>query len=116
MKIQSLIFCFVLCLAAKGESLDTNIVNRIVAAIYKAEGGDKARKPFGILSVKVSSKKEAEVICRRTVTNNYQRWIKAGRTNKYLEFLCNRYCPKSSDPVGNERWLKNVKKISGLDF
>jgi hypothetical protein len=51
-----------------------------------------------------------------TIRNNHTRWIRAGKPGKFLDFLADRYCPKSADPVGNRNWKKNVRSISGLDF
>lgn len=85
--------------------------NKIVDSIYLAEGGSKAKVPYGILSVKVSSKEEARRVCYNTVRNNWKRWEKAGRPGTYLEFLAKRYAPigAKNDPWGyNKNWLKNV--------
>lgn len=85
---------------------------QIVGAIYRAEGGPRARKPFGILSVPCSGYEECREICYNTVRNNYFRWIRAGRPGDYLEFLARRYAPvgAANDPSGlNRHWLKNVR-------
>lgn len=85
--------------------------NKVVDAIYKAEGGHKAKVPYGILSIKVSSKEEARRVCYNTVRNNWKRWETAGRPGTYLEFLAKRYAPinAENDPKGyNKHWLKNV--------
>jgi hypothetical protein len=92
----------------KGEYYD---VNQITDAIYWAEGGEKASKPYGILSVPCSSEGDCRNICKNTVRNNYERWIKQGQTQDYIEFLANRYAPigSSNDPSGlNQHWIKNV--------
>ena len=86
--------------------------NQVVDSIYKAEGGQRAIKPFGILSVKCDGYNECRQVCFNTVRNNYHRWIAAGRAGEYLEFLANRYCPvgAKNDPNGlNKNWLKNVR-------
>jgi len=84
---------------------------KLANAIYRAEGGAKARVPYGILSVKVSSEAEARRVCLNTIKNNHTRWIKAGKPGSYLSWLANRYCPKSADPVGHRNWLANVSRI-----
>jgi hypothetical protein len=83
--------------------------DRIVDAIYRVEGGAKAKVPFGILSVRVSSLEEARRVCYRTVQNNHDRWVRSGRRGEYLDFLADRYCPPSDDPKGNRNWKKNVR-------
>lgn len=109
MKYLSLI----LILTTHALALDAN---RIADAIYKVEGGSKAKAPYGILSVRVNDTTEARKVCLNTIRNNHRRWQAAGKPGKFLDFLADRYCPKSADPVGNRNWKKNVKSISGLDF
>lgn len=77
---------------------------RIASAIYLAEGGKKARVPFGIESIKVSGYENARRICINTIQNNHDRWIEAGSPGEYLDFLSRRYCPLNSAV-----WLKNVR-------
>jgi len=84
---------------------------QIADAIWLAEGGAKAKAPYGILSVKVSSKAMARRICLNTIRNNRARWIKAGRPGDYLDFLADKYCPPSADPVGNRNWKRNIKLL-----
>lgn len=79
--------------------------NRIVDAIWVAEGGNKARVPFGILSVSVSGYKSARSVCYRTVQNTHDRWIDDGMRGDFITFLGSRYCP--FEP---ETWVKNVRK------
>lgn len=102
--------------SALGAGLSSTTVNRLADAIYRVEGGARAKAPYGILSIKVSSTDEARRICINTIRNNHNRWIRAGRPGEYLDFLADRYCPPSADPRGNRNWKKNVRSISGLDF
>lgn len=90
---------------------DAEYVSNVVAAIYRVEGGDKTKYPYGIKSVKVSGKDEAKRVCENTVRNNLARWRKAGAKGEYLDFLADRYCPPSVDPKGNLNWKNNIKKI-----
>jgi hypothetical protein len=90
--------------------------NKVVDAIYLAEGGSKAKVPYGILSVKVSSKEEARKVCYNTVRNNWKRWENSGNPGTYLEFLASRYAPvgAKNDPTGlNRNWIKNVSYFLG---
>lgn len=85
---------------------------RIADAIYVAEGGAKAKKPYGILSVKVANEAEARRVAVNTIRNNWKRWHDAGKPGEYLEFLAKRYAPvgAENDPQGlNKNWLKNVR-------
>lgn len=87
---------------------------QIADAIYLAEGGAKAKVPYGILSVKVKDEAEARQVCLNSIRNNRKRYADYGHKQyaTYLEFLASRYCPigAGNDPKGlNQNWLKNVK-------
>jgi hypothetical protein len=90
-------------------------VERLAEAIYRAEGGAKAKKPYGILSVPCEGKEHCGRICKNTIRNNIKRWEKAGKREPYLEFLAKRYAPTigaNNDPNGlNRHWLGNVRSI-----
>ena len=86
--------------------------DEIANAIYRVEGGPKAKAPYGILSIKVSSPAQARRICMNTIRNSRTRWLKAGRPGDELDFLADRYCPPSADPVGNKRWKINIHKLT----
>ena len=84
----------------------------IADAIYYAEG-EKASKPFGILSVECEGYNECRKICLNTIRNNRKRYSDYGykKFDTYLEFLSSRYAPigVKNDPRGlNKNWLKNV--------
>lgn len=84
----------------------------VVEAIYKAEGGPKAVKPFGILSVPCDGYDSCRRICLNTVRNNRKRFAKQSLFTDYLEFLASRYAPigAENDPTNlNKNWLKNVR-------
>lgn len=84
---------------------------KLADAIYQAEGGSKAKKPYGILSVPVKDEAEARRVAINTARNNYQRWQAAGQPGDYLNFLADRYVPASADPQGNVNWKSNVARI-----
>ena len=100
--------CLALLLALPASALDAE---RIADAIWRVEGGHRARVPYGILSVKVKDAAEARRVCLNTIRNNHRRWIAAGRPGEYLDFLADRYCPPSVDPVGNRNWKHNIKSL-----
>jgi hypothetical protein len=84
-------------------------VDKIVNAVYKIEGGARAKKPFGILSVPCNDYADCRRVCANTVRNNYRRWKKAGRPGEYLKFLADRYAPVSAHEL-NKNWLPNIRK------
>lgn len=110
-KMKSIIAIATLMLAATVVIAQRINVERMADAIFRSEGGDKARVPYGVLSVKVKDKADARRICINTIRNNITRWEKAGKPGDYIDFLANRYCPPSADPVGNRNWKRNVTAI-----
>ena len=109
----TLIIAAIAATTAAAAPLPEAEVNRLADAIYRAEGGAKARAPYGILSVKVRSTAEARRVCMNTIRNNWMRWEKAGSKGKFVDFLADRYCPPSVDRVGNRNWKANVGKMWG---
>jgi hypothetical protein len=85
--------------------------NRVVDAIYRVEGGAKAKAPFGVLSVRVSGYAQARRVCFTTVQNTHDRWLRSNRHLRFLDFLADRYCPPSCDPKGNRNWNRNIHAI-----
>jgi hypothetical protein len=85
-------------------------VDRMVKAIYKAEGGSRAKKPYGVLSVPCSTKEACERVCRNSVRNNISRWKKAGSHGDFISFMQRRYAPLSDSPL-NANWSRNVGKF-----
>ena len=84
----------------------------IVTAIWHSEGGEKAKKPFGILSVPCEGYDSCRQICLNTVRNNRKRYAKQSKYNDFIEFLGSRYAPTENcpnDPKGlNSNWIRNV--------
>lgn len=93
------------------QSLSEGEMERIADAIYIIEGGTNARAPYGILSIKVRDTEHARQICLNTIRNNHARWVKSGQKGKFLDFLADRYCPKSEDAVGNRNWKRNIRQV-----
>ena len=106
--IPALLAIFLLCSCRSGP-IPEEFAGRLADAIYHAEGGAKARVPYGILSVKVRDAAHARRVCLTTVRNNWLRWETAGKTGAFVDFLADRYCPPSADPAGNRNWKRNVR-------
>ena len=112
--IHRILFAFVLLASVSAwAGMDTNYCERVVNAIWQAEGGSKAHYPYGIIAKRPLTEPEARRWCRNTVRNNWTRWTRAGSQGDYLEFLQVRYAPTkgaTNDPRGlNRNWLKNVR-------
>lgn len=59
--------------------------SELADAIYKAAGGDKAKVPYGILSVPVKDKQDAHRICLNTIRNNRVRFANQTKFTDYKE-------------------------------
>jgi len=100
--------CAVVC---QGSTIVVKTYNDLASAIYWAEGGPRAKKPFGILSVSCDGYEECRKICIDTIRNNVKRWEISGKEEPYLNFLARRYAPigANNDPSNlNVNWKKNV--------
>jgi len=84
---------------------------QVADSIYRIEGGARAKVPYGILSIKVHDTAHARKICLNTIKNNRARWIKAGQPGAFLDYLADKYCPRSADSVGNKNWKINIKRL-----
>ena len=95
------------CEPAFPEEID---VNRMVNAIWRAEGAEKATYAYGIKSVKYDTLAEARKICENSVRNNIKRWEKAGKPDDFISYMGRRFCPAEIHPL-NRFWSRNVRKI-----
>ena len=91
-------------------------VNKLATAIYKTEGGSKAKYAYGIRSIKYKDINDARHICINTINNNYKRWLKTGSKGDFIHFLGNRYCPTKGNLSLTEKrlngnWVNNCKKF-----
>ena len=113
--------CFVVCMSLHSQSVAMNAVKvnrlnsvgdgKIADAVFFVEGGARAKVPYGILSIKVRDTAHARLVCLATIRNNRVRWIKAGQPGAFLDYLADKYCPRSADPVGNKNWKANIKRL-----
>lgn len=99
--MKCIIIILLLTNAAHAAETEIN-VPRLADAIYRAEGGSKTRYPYGIMSVKTANPR---AVCITTINNRLKLWD--GR-RPFIPFLADKYCPKSADPIGHARWIKNV--------
>lgn len=94
---------------------------KLADAIYRAEGGAKARSPYGVLSVKLRAPtsalrtQEARRITLNSIHNNWKRWQaldpRPSTLDSFIPFMADRWCPVAADPQGNKNWKKNVTAI-----
>ena len=99
--IATIIFSAV-CFASPPADTYTN--EKIVNAIWFAEGADKATYPYGIRSVSCEGLNECRQVCLNSVRNGRARWIKAGKPYDLITFIGLRYSP----PDINPNWVRLV--------
>lgn len=93
-------------LFAQTNEINKEYLNKVVNAIYIAEGKDKTLYPYGIKSVSYSGSEEARKICNNTVRNHYRRWQACSCKKDFISCLGKRYCP---NPTETKIWIKNVE-------
>ena len=85
---------------------------QVVAAIYITEGGTNTSHPYGIMAhYKHTSPHDA---CLNTVNHALRDYKCVAVDRAFITFLCNRYCPEATDPVGHKNWEVNMVKILHL--
>jgi len=82
----------------------------ILLAIRKAENGGPG-KEFGVKHPKAwgTDLDTQAGWAAATIVKNRARYESCSSHGDFIEFLGNRYCPASVDPVGNVNWKKNVR-------
>lgn len=86
----------------------TNLSDRAIAdAIRLAEGRTRGVHRYGIRTAR--SEADGRRTCLLTIEANRGRWKASGARGEFVDFLADRYCPPSCDPVGNRKWKRNVK-------
>jgi hypothetical protein len=92
------------------QSWATPDFNKLADAIYKAEGGNKTRHPYGVL-IKYRNTTPRQA-CINTCKHAWRDY--SGSEDKFITFLARRYAPvgAANDPTGlNRNWEKNVRKF-----
>lgn len=88
---------------------------RLADCIWRAEGGHRTRRPYGIklASGRFLSRNEARLICLRIIRAEFARYhadvYQASGRVDFISFLARRYCPLEADPKGHVAWIKNVR-------
>jgi hypothetical protein len=102
----------VISAAAERNGLDSKLLP-VLFAIRKTENGAKGTE-FGILHCRaVNTDLNTQAgWAAATVKNGWNRYIRDGGDpsdiGAFIAHLGNRYCPASADPLGHERWVRNM--------
>lgn len=114
--MKLLLFCFVSFSCFAGEinyskPLGPNELEKIANKIYRIEGGRKTKYPYGIKSINTRGDAAlARKICINTIKNNQIRWLREKSNKHFLDYLADKYCPPTADPIGNKNWKKNIRQ------
>lgn len=92
---------------AAAQTRNTFSDDAIANAIRSAEGKTFGVYRYGIRTA--SGEADGRRRCLATIRANRTRWATAGAHGEFIDFLADRYCPPSVDPVGNSNWKKNVR-------
>lgn len=107
--MKILLTLLVSCGALVASEFPLDQAHRLAIAIYHAEGGPKARTPFGVTGVK--DFKKARSVCLRLIQKSWEVYevrLEAGMENRsFIEFLGETYCPPHVHPL-NRNWCKNT--------
>ena len=103
------------------ESLQMPNYERLADAVYLAEGGAKAKVPYGIFYPGCS--KSSPAYCRKIAINTfksaYKRFKSSSNSQTYISYLASTYAPMGvkNDPSNlNRHWIRNVNHfIDHLD-
>lgn len=88
-----------------------------LAALWRAEGGHKARQHFGILAVPVRDYVHARRIAAKAVDRVHAKWVRDNRRGCIISRFCDAWCPRQTDATGNSNLKRNMRKmLRGVDF
>lgn len=108
--MKALLLMMALAGAARA-AIPDGYAERVADAIWLAEGGKKAKAPYGILSVKTTDPRR---VCLNTIRNNWGRWEAAGKPGDFIDYLGKKYAPvgAANDPRRlNKNWPRNVRSL-----
>jgi hypothetical protein len=103
-------FACLMILAGIAKAEEPINIERLVKAIYYAEGGDKTSHPYGILA------HYKHTTPRQACINTIKHALRDFRGGDFIAFLASRYAPigVANDPKGlNRNWVKNVRRLYG---
>jgi hypothetical protein len=103
------ILCLVLTTAA--EPISPRLAGDIADALWRAEGGHRARAPYGITTVRVRDHAHAREITLAAIRQEWDRWERGGRRGTFYQHFGRRWCSPRTDAVGHRNLVRNLTTI-----
>jgi hypothetical protein len=106
-----LLALLLLSAAALAEPLTPGLERDLLDALYRAEGGPRARRPYGILTVRVRDAAHARSIAREVMREEWSDWECAGCPGTFPRWFARRWCPPSADARGHRNLVRNLETL-----
>jgi hypothetical protein len=103
------ILCLSLTTAA--EPISPALERDLLDALWRAEGGPRARRPYGVLTVPVRNAAHARAIAREVLREEWTDWECAGRPVTFPRWFARRWCPPSADRRGHANLVRNLEAM-----
>ena len=98
---------FILLTACACYGYSDSWINAMADSIYLTEGGSHTKWEYGIKTHYAHT--TPRQACLNTINHQVRLWEAKGRYKQFISFLSDSYCPYQCDPVGHERWIKNMR-------
>ena len=85
---------------------------QVASAIYRVEGYDKTKHPYGIMTHYVHT--TPRQACINTIQHVARDYNVSHIDRHFIYVLADVYCPLSDDPIGNKNWKHNMVAILHL--
>lgn len=95
------------CTPCPAADIDKAFEDKLVAAIYREEGGDKTRFKFGVEKIVNGVPypfEHPEQVCRNTIEHQWRNFTQQSEQTDFIEFLGKTY---AADP----NWAEKVKRF-----
>lgn len=103
---------FILCgslIVSSCNAASDSYFNKLADAIYWAEGGEKSKKPYGLIKYNLKSKQAYRTQCIIHIKDYYKNWNGKG---DFVNYLASKWSPTVGvskwEAAMNKNWIKNV--------
>jgi len=111
MTMTRLFFVLLLSATALAEPMSHRLERDLLDALYRAEGGHRARRPYGVLTVPVRHAAHAREVAREIMREEWTDWECAGRPGTFPRWFARRWCPPAADARGHRNLVRNLESM-----